>query len=132
MSSGNGSHNILWCLQGFQSQASHNFYGPSSSTIICEERTLKQTVSTILSKFNHIGKFFRLVQIKSLLARHSCYSSVYVLQFGVCVCIRAPVCVFCLSEFVETITSTIVDGFQNNLQLFSITCRCAIWKNSFG
>ena len=48
-------------------------------------------------------------------ARHTFYndSSVYV---------RA-------SEFVRTITSTNVDGFQNNLtQLFSITCRCAIWN----
>ena len=52
-------------------------------------------------------------------ARHSCHndSSVYL---GVCIL---------LSEFVQTITSTIEDGFRNNLtQLFSITCRCAIWN----
>ena len=30
-------------------------------------------------------------------------------------------------ELEKFVTSTIVDGFQNNLtQLFSITCRCAI------
>ena len=30
-------------------------------------------------------------------------------------------------KFVRNVTSTIMDGFQNNLmQLFSITCRCAI------
>ena len=41
-------------------------------------------------------------------------------EFGVCACV-------CPSEIVPTITSTIVDGFQNYLtQLFSITCRCAI------
>ena len=33
------------------------------------------------------------------------------------------------SELVRIITSTIVDGFQNDLtQLFSITCRHAIWN----
>ena len=38
----------------------------------------------------------------------------------VCVSVRP-------SEFVGTVISTIVDGFQNNLtQLFSITCRHAI------
>ena len=38
---------------------------------------------------------------------------------GQCMCMRP-------SEFVWTITYTIMDGFQNNLtQLFSITCRCA-------
>ena len=43
-------------------------------------------------------------------------------QFGVCMC-------FHLSEFVQTVTSTIVDGFQNNLtELFSITCRRAFWN----
>ena len=57
---------------------------------------------------------------------------VVTIQFSVCAC----ECVFmhalmgvclCPSKFVWTITSTIVDGFQNNLtQLFSITCRCAI------
>ena len=31
------------------------------------------------------------------------------------------------SDFVRTVTSTVVDGFQNKLpQLFSIICRCAI------
>ena len=30
------------------------------------------------------------------------------------------------SKFVQTITSTIVDGFQNLTQLFSIMCRCTI------
>ena len=34
-----------------------------------------------------------------------------------------------VSEFVRTISSTIVVGFQSNLtQLFSITCRCTIWN----
>ena len=41
-----------------------------------------------------------------------------------CMCVH-----WCIhpSEFVQTVTSTIVDGFQKNLaQFFSITCRCAI------
>ena len=58
-------------------------------------------------------------------ARHRCYNSnsMYVHPcVCVSVCIHPP-------EFVWTITSTIVDGFQNNLtQLLSITCRCAIWN----
>ena len=34
-----------------------------------------------------------------------------------------------LREFVQTISSTFGDGFQNNLtELFSITCICAIWN----
>ena len=34
-----------------------------------------------------------------------------------------------LFELVQTITSTIVDGFQINVtQFFSITCRCTIWN----
>ena len=52
-------------------------------------------------------------------ARHSCYknSLVYV---------RPSVY---LSESVQTITSTIVGRFQNNLmQLFCIMCRCAFWN----
>ena len=41
-------------------------------------------------------------------------------HFGECACMRA-------TEFVQTITSSIVDEFQNiSKQLFSITCRCAI------
>ena len=35
----------------------------------------------------------------------------------------------CPSKFVRPITSTVVDGFQNNLtQLFFIMFRCAIWN----
>ena len=56
-------------------------------------------------------------------ARHSYYNKSLVY---VCASIR-------LSEFVWTITSTIVDGFQNILtQVFSITCRCAIWNIHLG
>ena len=45
-----------------------------------------------------------------------------------CVCAFMCVCVcVCAPEFVWTITSAIVDGFQNNLtKLFSITCKYAI------
>ena len=43
-----------------------------------------------------------------------------------CLCVH-------VSKFVRTITSTTVDGFQNNLtQLFSITCRCAFWNIGSG
>ena len=45
----------------------------------------------------------------------------------VCVCVCVCVCLYASpSEFVQTITSTVVDGFQNNLtQLFCIMSRCA-------
>ena len=63
--------------------------------------------------------------LSSLLAvseRHDCYnSSVYVCAW-VCVCVHP-------SKFVWTITSTIVNWYQNDLtQLFSIMCGCAIWN----
>ena len=52
------------------------------------------------------------------------------LQFGLCVCTHESVCAcVCMSEFVRTITSTIVDWFHCNLtQMFSIMCRCVIWN----
>ena len=45
-------------------------------------------------------------------------------------CVHLFVCASVLiSDFVQTVTSTIVDVFKNDLtQLSAITCRCAIWN----
>ena len=61
-----------------------------------------------------------------IFVKHACHEQdmAVTMTVGVCACVL--VCVLA-SEFVRTITYTIVDGFQNNLtQLSSITCRCAI------
>ena len=53
---------------------------------------------------------------------HSCYNNSVYVNASVRASVRP-------SDFVRTIISAIVDGFQNDLtQLFSITCKCAIWN----
>ena len=63
-----------------------------------------------------------------LFIKPTCYEQdiVVTTKFGVIVRALVSVCV-CLSDFVWSITSTIVGGFQKSItQLFSIMCRCAI------
>ena len=83
-----------------------------------------------------MGNYGLLSFILVLLSNPITMSEKYLLQwqFGVCACMGGYMYAFvCPSKSVRTITSTIMDGFQNNLtQLFYINCRCAIWKIGSG